>query len=1169
MCVLNHLLLKDFWRRENESKIYQPARPQKGDFSICPASRRLVCCERFGGAEQHGDGVSGALFAVNAAADITVNVVNPDGSPVAGFRWLLEEDNTNVTKPGVSVRTSISTDIHNSYAPVVAEGSEAGSQAVITTDASGKAIDPDKRYFVTVLPDADYSISGTVVEEGQDTVTVIVNALPIPTAQISLLAFVDHNPINNIYDEHDMGMGGARVFISDDAGPVLQDAFGNPLGTEYAFNPDGTPQLNPDDTPVIASMGDGSIYTLTQDEFDAGGASNPYNLIVGEVRIKYLVPGKYGVQVVPPDFDDNGAAMTWTQTATIEGTHTIDAWVKANEPALFTEGFGTGFNHVVYAFVKVSPLTPSPFKGQEFTALEWNVEPPAGATGSITGRIVVNHFSRPPTLQGYFPGPPVPGCWVGINDPLAQPGVNVEAGLPAVEAGKYAAPCNEDSTFTINNVPPGTYELVTWDDDLDMLFGFHTVTVPAGGGGTGEAVDLGDILTFRWFGTLNTYVFFDDNQNGFRDPGEAGIQDQTVNIKFRDGTLYQTFPTDTTGFIPFSEVFPFFKWLVVEVDYARYKATGMTTAIDYGGEIPGQEWPANGNKNPQPQKGGDPFNEYKTKEYRTETGPVLTEAMHLFLGQTNLIEWGKTDYDEDAGENGGITGIVHYAVTRAENDPALAAAEDWEPGIPRVQVNLYEDKVINASGLPGFDMIIDDLDGDTAVTLADVDNYPFQWAPFHKTLVNGKKNKGWKGVPGPEDVDRNSDGKFDPGDAIQIVTTDSWDDNKPSRCIQKLPKAPRGGKIKECADGFGTWNQVRPGLFDGGYAFWSHFPGGMASGSKEVDGLVGGSYYIVEAAVPPGYELMKEEDKNVDFGDTYVPSPLLVPPPCVGDDHLVPDFMSFDGVTPAPFAGDTRPLCDRKHVSLSVTENAAADFFFLTQVPKAARAVGFVNNDLAAEFNQASPIYGEKLSAAWIPVSFRDFAGNELVRVYTDEFGGYNAMLPSTYTKNVGSPTGVSPSMITAVLNDPVLPTGEIDPYYDPDYAVTPWTINYMPGKTSYLDTPIVPVTAFSANDQRLDTGPANRTPVIYSVTGPVEQGPLVCTDATALPQTITINAPPDGKITIRNPKYPRLRQNPTITRDVGFGAKQGRNGAVTLDGVPLEVTLWSNTQIQAVVPLM
>ena len=35
-------------------------------------------------------------------------------------------------------------------------------------------------------------------------------------------------------------------------------------------------------------------------------------------------------------------------------------------------------------------------------------------------------------------------------------------------------------------------------------------------------------------------------------------------------------------------------------------------------------------------------------------------------------------------ENGGIAGIVYYATTRAEDDPRLAAAEDYEPGIPTI-----------------------------------------------------------------------------------------------------------------------------------------------------------------------------------------------------------------------------------------------------------------------------------------------------------------------------------------------------------------------------------------------------------------------------------------------------------------------------------------------------
>ena len=103
------------------------------------------------------------------------------------------------------------------------------------------------------------------------------------------------------------------------------------------------------------------------------------------------------------------------------------------------------------------------------------------------------------------------------------------------------------------------------------------------------------------------------------------------------------------------------------------------------------------------------------------------------------------------------------------------------------------------------------------------------------------------------------------------------------------------------------------------------------------------------------------------------------------------------------------PDCDRKAMNVAQDKNAAVDFFMFTEVPKAARVVGFANNDLGAEFNQASPIFGEKLAVPWIPIAFRDWTGRELFRVYADEWGHYNALLPSTYSINVPSPSGVGP----------------------------------------------------------------------------------------------------------------------------------------------------------------
>ncbi|BCR06700.1 hypothetical protein DESUT3_37690 [Desulfuromonas versatilis] len=1141
------------------------------------------------------------MFQGRAQAFI-VNVVDPQGTPIPnGFRWLLEEDTTTWTYPGtVQVSPSqpiggayapvpgpsIGLDIHKSYAPVVNKGNASGAAANVNTDLHGNALDTGKRYFLSVLPYDGYANSGAPVAPGQTTVTVVVNPLPLPTAQITILAHVDHDPINNIWDETEAGLGGCTVKLADfSGGAFMWDAFGNPLGTTYQRNGDGSYVLV-DGAPQVLAMGSGVITTLTYaDWYAAQGLApdgvtpitpdpsrNPYNLKPGEAVVKNLTPGKYGVVLTPPGADDSGNAMTWVQTATIEGTTTIDAWVKANEPNLFVEGFGQGVQHVIFGFVKTAPMSGSVYKGQTIHGMPWQdpSHPEAidrsGFTGKITGTLRLNHFSRPPTTQGFFPGKPVAEGWVGLNDTAAVPEVTV--------AGMYAAPCDpETGYFEINNVPPGTYTLSSWDAPLLNLFATNTVTVPAGAGGTGETVTLGDVLIYHWFGDLSGKVFMDANQNGFPDPNEPGIPDRGVNIRFRDGTVYQATVTDNTGEYGFAGVFPFFKWLVTEVDFASLKATGLTTVTDFGGPVlPDQGWvfPSRGKLNPQPQclpGTGAVANGSGTIEAncspdinpntgnnlsRTETGPVLTQAMHLFLNQFNEANWGKANYA--VGENGGISGIVFYANTRAENDPRYAVGEPWEPGIPRVQVNLYQDNLNNATGQPGPDGQIDDIDGTAGIQLADVDNFPFG------------------DFPGDGDVDHNGNGIFDLGDAVAVTTTDSWDDSPPTDCVQTLPVI-HGITAPECADAFATWNQQRPGVFNGGYAFGSpagepNLPTGM---------------YIVEAATPPGYVLVKEEDKNVDFGDSYVPSPLLLPPVCVGDAHTVPQYMSFvtdeagdllPGITPstdleAPFfGGPARPLCDRKQVYLTDGKNAAADFFFFTEVPKASRAVGFALNDLTAEFNVNSPNFGEKAGAPWIPISFNDWSGREITRVYTDEFGVYNAMLPGTYTANAPAPAGFAPNMMTLVLNDPQLPDGSVDPFYNPTYSISPWTFNYMPATSSYLDTPLVPLGAFSAGGGAVDTYQVDSGPVIASVSGPEPQGgPLLCT-ARSNGSDIFINSR-GSAVTIVNPDYDPAATPPTplfITRDFSFGPDTG-NGVVTLDGVPLAIVSWTPDTIVASVP--
>lgn len=1072
----------------------------------------------------------GCLGWAGPSLAFTVTVVDGNGTAITGgFRWLVEADNTNQTPAGVSTAFSSGLDIHKSYTPVVAQGESATSTADIGV--------PDGRYVISVRPFDGYTMGGTLVASGQTDVKVVVHRLPIPTTQISVLVFQDHGPINNAPDLNvdEPGLAGFSIQVHDMAGLVMQDAFGNPLGTDYDL---ACIDAGNDPSACVTTLGNGALQT------DASG----------EVQIKFLAPGKYGILVsAPPDQADQ-----WIQTATIEGTRTIDVWVKANEPKRFIEGFGPGFYHVFVGFVnkdKLPWLDPS--------HPDWIDR--SGYTGEIRGVNRFNHFSRPPNLQGFYAGPPVDGCWVGLNDPLTGKGL-------------YAASCAADSSFVISNVPPGTYELVTWDENLDALFGFNTVVVPPGPGGTGDVVDLGNVLSFRWFGTLKGSVFLDVDEDGYRDPGEVGLPGRDVLLRFRNGTIYQLQPSDINGDYEFAEVFPFFKWLVVEVGFATLKATGLTAVVDNGGPVdPVNDplaagldvsgWPAEavGTLHPQPQfssgtlsydpatdtfSGVERINPNTGNNLsRTATGEVLTQAMHLFLNQTNIIDWGKNNYSP--GENGGIAGLVIYNVTRPNDDPRFDAQEGWEPGIPYAQVNLYLDD--------DGDGVIDDINGDGKVQRADVDNYP-----------QGN-------FPGPEDVDRVPKGVFDWGDAVNITWTDAWDANLPQNCLQNLPEI-NGQQAKECFDNFGTWNQVRDGVFDGGFAFTSYFPSGP--NGQEVSPLPEGKY-IVGAPAPPGYVLSKEEDKNVDFGESYTPSPLALPFVCVGKNHTVADYLAFQldkngqpysEIDPANlvssiYAGQQRPLCNLKQVSLVEGQNTGVEFYFHTRVPKAARNVGFVNNDLAAEFDPSSPIFGEKAAPKWIPISYRDWAGNEVARVYTDEFGSYNALLPSTFSNNLPSPSGFSPNMLTLVLNDPgPIPDPDnpgqmiIDPNYKPEFAVAPWTFQFTPGQVTYTDTPIVPLAGFATlpADAELKADPVRGTPIPASVerndpaTG-AKMGPLICAAGDELILKSGIGT---GDLSGFGPLPPSTATGTVELVDLTTGTSY-----------PLNVTSWFPQEVKVTVP--
>ncbi len=1194
------------------------------------------------------------LAGFNHLFSIEIKVIDNHGNPVNGFRWLLQEDTTHHQDPKLpngspggpdDPAANLSLGFHASHAPVLQTGKVASADEATpgydpATDANNtKDITlplvsqiPSEYFFVSVLANVPgYSVGGIGIKRGQTgPVEIVLNKNPIPTAQISVLVFRDDRPINNAPDfpeerydpdlenlncaqevdpvqcEQDKianrlkKMEGFRVMLEDaggkygaSAGHQTTDVFGHPLGTVY------------DENGQIKVMGDG---TITTDER-------------GEAVIKNLAPGKYGVTIIPPIGQEND----WQQTTTIEGKKTIDAWVKANEPQFFVE-FGPPGYHVFVGFVK-------PFDNIA------TLPTPAESDGNftITGTAVSLHSSRPPQF-GFSPGAPISNAWVGLN-----------SGPNGVGTGVYASPADpETGEFSIPNVPGGTvddpavYQLVVWDAYMDVVFSIQNIAVPGPDGTTPGVVDLQSVPAFNWFGRVDAMVFNDLDGDGFRDENESelGLLEQAVLLRFRDGSVYQEFPTDAEGAAPFDEVFPFFHWLVMEVDFARFKATGATFVVDAGGPIPphdGWDSPSFDTLNPQqqfntdengaviidPSTGLPDVNEMAINPNtgnnlsRTEQGEVLTEAFQVFLGQTIRAEFGKKEYEP--GENGGISGMVMYAVTRAENDPAIAAAEPWEPGIPRVQIALYEDA--------DRDGVIDFKDGTGPFQAPDVDNYPLS-AHYDEDLDI------WLWTPGPEDENvgdttDNSIGEqeFEFGDAVLITWTDSFDDNLPTGAQGNVaPFMAFGSHRTDAFDGLRNFNQARPGVFDGGFAFTSEDINGLYSPSETKPDT-----YIVECFTPPGYQMVQEEDQNVGWGDTFCPdvpgfacpefigadahSPFAVeddlgvnpdtgnpatpikipggpnfdnqPAVPVGELRTVPEFLTLFPTEeePAPFAGEVRPGVERKQVKLTQGFNGACEFFLFTEVPIAARLVGFVLNDLANEFDPNAPTFGEKQSPQFLPVTVRDFTGRALGRSYTDRWGAYNFLIPSTYTANLPAPSGMSPNMLTVSINDPgPIPNpnagqpGEpdfiTDPNYNPKYSQFTYTFQYMPGSTTYLDTPVVPVGAFASPGQLpVDVEYRDGTPVISQATVPgTGGGPYLDYSGGTTELIMTISSL-GTQARVPNPKYNPDCEAPDdctdafdqfITRDYSFGPSTAP-GRVSIRGiqVPPSDVVWTPETLQ------
>jgi hypothetical protein len=1120
-------------------------------------------------------------------------------------------------------------------------------------------------------------VSPGVTPAGQNSVTVLVEPTPLQPAKLSVFVFEDDFPLNgeqdggggiDVLSPNEAGLGGFQITLFDDAGgpgdatgQPTYDMFNMPLSNSLAGTID--PATGNDACPVSPLSRTG----IDTDSGNPGGASptgitgmivtcpkyesdgTTLSPLAGQAVVANLYPGRYGV-VATPSADRIARGEEWLQTNTLDGQKAHDSFLRVGEPGFFQEYGPAGF-HVAIGFANpkiINDRKAGVCGGTDPTVTGTNCH------NTLTGTVSTERMSRTPDQRLYGSGTydsfSFTQCYVSFGDPDGEDFAFTK--------------CAADGSFTLSGLPDGDWRITVFDQWNDMLVDGLSTPVRLAGGTT----DLGEIAMNQWQANIYTRTFFDLNGDGVSQDSEPGLSLVPINIRFRDGSFSNFNSTDLSGNAGFNEVFPLFSWYVVEADSIRYKQTGVHVVYDAGGpadgtctavtapcgnssiggnmantaeqvrlpanlHVPGAVYCSNADCTAQTRlnfpNGGGPGG----STGRIDPPWVTTEGWQGFSGQNSFIEFGKKPFA--AGETGGVRGHVVYASTRPFDDPSLLLQLSWEPMVPHVTINLYQEGTAP--------------DGSQSLKLVDTTQTSSwdDWAQGFRS--DGVPNMNCPGQG--RNTGTNADLFF-----FTLFNQPNYLDLYNSQHGGAAATALPFNSQFKCYDGMHNWNQVQPAPYDGMYQFPSIIgrnpTTGAPTGSGSTNGTAGSrpgsncticvanptdgtpmlpaGKYVVEVVVPPNYELVKEEDKNILIGDTYIApvtqqfaglgnifiipdqaavgatynannaqdptTDLGVAPrhegdtgsvesfwPCVGASRIVPDYISLfpQSQEVAPFAGATRNLCDRKEVTLTDQASVLAKFYLFTSAHVAAHFTGVITDDFTSEFDPFSPQFGEKFSPANLPVSIKDFNGNEISRVYTDQWGAYNGLNFSSWEVNPPNPTGYAPQMMVTCMNDPGT-GGVADPLFNPSYSQFCYEIPFMPGQTQYMDTPVVPTSAFAgAGYNNPDCAYPDATPAIKEVDGD-GIGPWV----SAAGHTITITALGDQIVNNYGYSGPSATTAPynqkKVTRHYGFGAAPAggcSNGnasaacsSVTVGGIPLHGVSWSDTTItgtvQANVPL-
>jgi len=1008
----------------------------------------------------------------------------------------------------------------------------------------------------------------------------------------------------------------------------------------------------------------GMIVTCPKYESD-GKTLSP---LAGHAVVNNLYQGRYDV-VATPGADRIARGEEWLQTNTLDGQKAHEAFLRIGEPAYFQE-FGPAGYHVSIGFAN-----PKIINDRKADVCASNTSCGNEVKGHVTTARMSRPPDERLYGSGSRDSFAFTQCYVSLGDPegadfaFAKCDDQGNFDLTGIPAGNWkltifdqwndqivdgiTTPVGLGCSTTEGGIcPPGS---TTGPATVDM----QEVAVHQW---------QANIYT-------RTFLDINGASNGLsdKDPSgndlEPGLPLVSTNIRFRDGSFSNFNNTDLYGYAGFNEVFPLFNWYVIETDSTSYKSTGVHVVYDSGGptdgtctngtcgssaigqnmantfeaisvpanlRVPGAVYCAGADCSGKSVAGGPATSDPPTSGCTTSSSGNVSCTTRLstgridppiwfgsygwqgYTGQNSFLEFGKKPFATS--ENGGIHGHVVYASTRPFDDPQLLLQLSWEPLVPHVRVNLYRESFAADGITPTL----------TLVDFTDTTSFD-DWAQGFRS----------DGVPNMNCPGQSTSDPF----FYSLQNQPQWLNWYNSQHGGASPTPLPNNSQFKCYDGMHNWNQLQPAPYDGIYGFPSvtgidpatgkpsgtnctscvtnpdasdpYRFGGSTTPVTFVPGTSAGTpmlppgKYVVEVVVPPGYELVKEEDKNILIGDNYIAPAVqqfvglgnifIVPDQasvaaaynrnnplnpttdlgvlprhegdtgsvesfwkCVGEARVVPDFISlFPGSEEvAPFAGATRNLCDRKEITLTDGMSALAKFYIFTPTHVASHFTGVITDDFTAEFDPFSPQFGEKFAPAYLPVSVKDWAGNEVSRVYSDQFGAYNGLNYSTWEVNPPNPTGYGPTTMVMCMNDPGSGT-TADALYQTGYSQFCYHLPFMPGQTGYFDTPVVPTAAFSEGYNHPDCNYPDATPALSSVNGD-GVGPWV----SAAGHTLTLNALGDQQVDNYGYSGPATTTSPfdqkKITRHYGFGATLG---TVTIGGVIAAVTSWSDTAITVTVP--